>query len=801
MEAVAQAIGRNITQEEAVAIESRVRRAMTERARLDPEAWRSMTEADRLHAGAAGAAQQLLREASKAKQRTALTIVAHDKVMNRYQTLVAEGNRPFKAVSKVLDDASRYAKGVTNEYFSGLIDALDAVHPKWLGVMERADQAAALVREIFGEQTGNKEAAKGAKAWLETNEALRQRFNAAGGDIGELNYSHIPQPHDDLRVLRAGQEQWVKDILPKLDRSRYVDDFGNRLDDAQMTFVLESVWETITTGGLNKLEPGVPEVGIRADRGSKARFIHFKDAEAYLTYMTSYGRGGVLSAMQSHVARMAKDIALVEEFGPNPEAQFRFLHDTARKIGGYDLVGPWAVSTNNMWDVLNGHTASISNPKLAEVAQGVRNIEVFGKLGSAFLSSITDIPTYFVTAKYNRLGFGETLTNLIRAFGGNTREYANRAGLVAESVMSDMNRWAEGNIGRGWTAKLSNATMKASLLEAWTNAIRRGFSVTMMGALGKMSRGEWSALHESDRARLMRQGVTETDFKVWKLATPESWNGSDMLTVQALRNLSETDLAAAGLTLRDQNRAVSKLLGAIVDESEYASLNQDLQTRAAATRGTQKGSIEGELLRSAMLFKGFPMAMISRHWGRMADTWNSGGRVSAVGYGASLITSLTVFGALALQLKDLRDGKDPRDMDSFKFWLAAFSQGGGGGIFGDFLFSNQNRFGNSFIATLMGPVAGDLEDMYNLTVGNAHQAASGEDTHIGAEGFQFAKSHLPFINLWYAKAVIDHAVLQDIQEYLSPGYLDRIRERAYTDWEQEYWWQPGETLPERAPRL
>ncbi len=243
-----------------------------------------------------------------------------------------------------------------------------------------------------------------------------------------------------------------------------------------------------------------------------------------------------------------------------------------------------------------------------------------------------------------------------------------------------MNRWAEGNIGKGWTGKLTNATMKVSLLEAWTDALRRGFSITMMGALGKMSRQDWAGLDAGDRTRLQRQGVTETDFKVWQLATPERWRGSDMLTAQSLRAVTPDQLVAAGLMQRDLDRAVSRLLGAIVDESEYASVGQDLYTRAALTRGTQKGTIEGELLRSVALFKGFPTALIARHWMRMVDEWaQPNGKASSVAYGAGLMTGLTIFGALAVELKDMLNGKDPRDMSTAKFWGAAFAQGGGCG--------------------------------------------------------------------------------------------------------------------------
>lgn len=813
IQAVAQAIGRSITQKEAQDIEARIVTSMKSIARKDPAAWQQLGRAERLQAAAEEAGKVLLSEAAKKKQRVALTILAHDRMMNRYSALLSEGLKPFQAVARVLDDASRFTRGVSNEYFSGLIDALDAVHPKFLGMVEDARQAADLVREIFGEHTGNPLAAKGAKAWLETVEAMRQRFNAAGGDVGKLDYGYLPQPHDSVRVLKAGQEQWVKDTLPLLDRARYVDENGARLDDAQMVDMLNHAWETLSTGGLNKLKPGQQAgSGMRANHGSESRAIHFKDAASYLEYAAKYNRGGILSAMQGHVARLAKDIGLVEEFGPNPETQFRYLHDTARKTGESDLVGPYLVRTTDMWDVLNGTAGSVANVRLAEVAQGARNVEVFGKLGSAMLSSITDIPTYFFTTGFNRLGVMESAINLMRAFGKDAKDYANRGGLVAESVISDMNRWAESNIGRGWTAKLANATMKASLLEAWTDALRRGFSITQMGALGKLSRQEWSALEAADRWRLEAKGINETDFKVWRLATPEDWRGSQMLSLQAVRAIPEADLAAAGISLRDQNRAVSKLLGMIADESEYASLAQDLNTRAAVTRGTQKGTFEGEFLRSIALFKGFPMAMISRHWGRMAEMWRHGDKVSSVAYGAGLSTALTIFGGLAMQLGALARGEDPMNIDPAgehggRFWTAAFFKGGGAGIVGDLVYQamgqGESKSGRSLaegiVAALAGPVAGSVTEAAAIVGGNVVKAMKGKETHAGAEAVRFAKSHLPFVNLWYAKAAIDHAGLQDLQEMLSPGYLSRMQERAQRDWGQSYWWQPGQHLPSRSP--
>jgi hypothetical protein len=297
-------------------------------------------------------------------------------------------------------------------------------------------------------------------------------------------------------------------------------------------------------------------------------------------------------------------------------------------------------------------------------------------------------------------------------------------------------------------------------------------------------------------------GITETDFKVWQRATPEDWRGSLMLTKQSLREIPESQLRAAGLSVADQHRAIARTLGALADEAGFASLTHDLRTRAATTRGLQKGTLGGELLRSALLFKGFPLGMISRHWGRMADQWRAGDKASAVAYGAALTTGMTLFGALAIQLKDLAAGKDPRDMTTAKFWGAAFMQGGGIGIFGDILYTGiggQGRAGVSNWMSLAGPVIGSVFEAADLTVGNLGEAARGEETHAGAEAVRFARSHLPFINLWYARAAIDHAVLQDVQEILSPGYLARMRRRARQDWGQEYWWRPGDKTPKRAP--
>ena len=66
-----------------------------------------------------------------------------------------------------------------------------------------------IVKEIFKDadgHTGNNEAKIAARAWLDTIEGMRTRFNAAGGDVGRLDYGWAPQPHDTGRVRKAGSD-------------------------------------------------------------------------------------------------------------------------------------------------------------------------------------------------------------------------------------------------------------------------------------------------------------------------------------------------------------------------------------------------------------------------------------------------------------------------------------------------------------------------------------------------------------------------------------------------------------------
>ncbi len=130
------------------------------------------------------------------------------------------------------------------------------------------------------------------------------------------------------------------------------------------------------------------------------------------------------------------------------------------------------------------------------------------------------------------------------------------------------------------------------------------------------------------------------------------------------------------------------------------------------------------------------------------------------------------------------------------------------GFYGDFIYSaNQTRYGSGPVEALSGPTIGPLLELALVQPLGAARAVlegrSGEDAlrRLGAQTAQDLKGFIPGGNAWYAKAALDHLVFQQIMEALNPGYLTSMRRRTQREFRQQWWYEPGELTPERAPDL
>jgi hypothetical protein len=150
-----------------------------------------------------------------------------------------------------------------------------------------------------------------------------------------------------------------------------------------------------------------------------------------------------------------------------------------------------------------------------------------------------------------------------------------------------------------------------------------------------------------------------------------------------------------------------------------------------------------------------------------------------------MIVATTAFGYLAMTMKDLLKGRNPRDPTSIKTWTAAMTQGGGLGIYADFLFGEYNRYGGG-LETLGGPSISFIGDVLRLY----GRATDGDD--VSANAVRFGINNAPFINLFWVRPVLDYLLLYQFQEALNPGFLRRYERRVEKENNQTFWLKPSE---------
>lgn len=834
IQAVTQAIGRTLNQQEIQGIENRVRRNMKQLAQTDPT-WQSKSAADRLNEAATKSAKDLVGEADLKKKRIALTILAHDRIdsyMKRFPDQPLEGLDRLLAFSSDgksgIQSIESAARAVRDDSLSRMLEVIDQTKGKFLGLFQNEAGNLALVRELHGEDSGSAVAKTAAKQFKDVAEQMRQRFNRAGGDIGMLDDWSMPRDHSQVKVAKD-QAAWVADHVKWANRGKYLKEDGTPMNDAELADFLGHAWTTLATGGANKMEPGqAAGNGMRANRGSESRQIHYKDAESFIAAQKAYGERNLLELLIGHIDRASRDIALVETLGPNPNNQMRYFLDAGQKA--MDTAKPkdftkTAKQRRKIEQLYEEVAGTREPPVSAALANGFdtyRALNVASRLGSAVITSITDQGTLGLTASMNGMPVMQVFANELRMLNPASaadRRMAQRAGLGLNQLIGSLNRFGADGLGttEAVSGKLSkysqtaaSKVMQISGMNALTAGSQRAFGATMLDTIGDMTRRHDSlaAMDAADAKRLTGQGVTDTDWSVWRLAQPEDWRGvgDTVLTANSIYRIPNADLVPLAKQLKTtpqrlKDQAATKLLGTILDETNMAIIEPGAREKTLMHGGIERGTVKGELMRSFWQFKSFSIAMMMRH-GKRAMAQDGWGKA---GYMAALMASTTVLGGMAIQLGEIVAGRDPKNIlddgalgvPGLRFGMAAFLKGGSLGMYGDFLFSDTTQAGTSAVVSFLGPIAGDAEALLKLK----GTAAEGKGDQVGGNLVRLAKSHLPGANLWYTKAATDHLIFNQLQDYFSPGYLRRMKQRARKEFKQSFWWEPGDTTPDRAPNL
>ena len=670
-------------------------------------------------------------------------------------------------------------------------------------------QMSNLIKEVFGEETGDAAAKELSLAWKEAAEYLRKRFNAAGGRIPKRSDWGLPQQHHTLKVRQAGFEVWRDFIAPMLDLDKMVDQqTGLRFSPQKLELALRDVYETISTDGASKIKPsGVPSgKKAMANKNADHRFLVFKDANSWMEYQTKFGNDNPFDTMMGHISNMSRDIAFMERLGPNPMATKSFLKQTLQKASGGDAAAEKKAQTTSkkideLYNILTGLHNSPINATLATTMAGIRQLLQSAQLGAASISAITDLNFQRIARRMNGLPQTKTLQqylNLLMPLGLEEKgRLAVRLGLTAEgwsTLAAAQMRYVGDMSGPEVTRRISDFVMRASLLSPMTQAGRWSFGMEFLGTLADNVGKSFDEIDPMLRKSMERYNINAGRWDIMRSTELYEYKGAKFLRAEDIEFRDDIDPRLA-------REIATDLMAMVETETNFAVPSTSIRGRAALIGDIQPGTIAGELSRSFAMYKNFGVTLVNTHIMRGAATPGKAGKGK---YFADLLISTTLMGALAMQLKEMSKGRDPRPMDNAEFWGAAFLQGGGLGIYGDFLFADVNRFDRGLAESVAGPVVGFGNDVKNLTLGNIIEAAKGEDTKAASETINFAARYTPGASIWYVRLGLERMIIDQAKLWADPDAHKKMRriERKYQrDYGQEFWWEPGEMLPTRRPDI
>lgn len=571
--AVAKALGKaSLTAQEAANIDQRVIEAKKAIARKDIQAWRNLSDAEKLTKAGEFVAQDIQEQLKRKHSIAARDILTQSKNL-------AQLDHPTLSASEVVDrmiaahgdmsgvqSIDSKARAIASIYRGDLVDFYTNIKGG-LGVFTDKEMVTNIVRERFGENTGDATAKKISDKMGDVFEGMRQRFNRSGGDIGKLDDWGLPQTHDLAKIVKAGKEAWVQKAEGLIDTSKYVHEDGTYYSQQEIRELLEYSFDTLSSNGANKTEIGRQSTGGISSkvtsRHSESRVLHFKDANAWLEYQADFGGMPFVDLVEAHVNGLSKDIALVENLGSNPKNAMRILMDAAEQkdwMKGIDAntTGKTRKRAQTMFDEFMGANTPESEV-LANLGLAYRSMNVASMLGGTTLSSITDQAMIAKTASIHNIAYRKTFGELISQLNPKNkedRELAHSLGLATEEMLGSIARWSDDGLTSvsGKSQKLARVSsgiasqvMRVSGLNALTAASKVGFTKMLMEKYGRLSRSKaWSELDELDRELMQKTGLSERAWEVMRLADPVvDRKGNQLMSARSIYQIPDDKLLAA----------------------------------------------------------------------------------------------------------------------------------------------------------------------------------------------------------------------------------------------------------------
>ncbi|MCK1501507.1 hypothetical protein [Bradyrhizobium sp. 188] len=629
-------------------------------------------------------------------------------------------------------------------------------------------------------------------------------------------WAHFTLAHLDVKRTFGGNEE-PDQVLAKM--------FGGFIDGSHMEL------EALTT------EPGHPSI---AGAVSHNRVFHWKSADDWLAYNKTFGRFDPTEAWLQSMNKAADHYALMKVFGSKPKEGFvndlSYARNKTMGTAEGDKLNRWASREDNTGKLMNrfrvvsGEADRPIYNAAAGLVDGVMAVQRTAKLGFTPLAMIVDNINISRELARHGLSYLERNASVLSGYvqGAEGSAKAEVADLLHTGILGRLRgvtaRFDISDARSGSLAWMENTFFKFTGITAMTENKRADAERLMAYALGKNRGKEFAALGEMETHLLQGFGIGDRE---WKLLHQVDWHeleGKTYLTPDIVRKIPDKALEAyanegrpiseqasamalrqagvipGGLMDRTRDELAMKLWAYFAERGQFAVIEPGAREKAMMFRGTQRDETLNLALRLLYQFKQFPLTMMTKTW--ETELRGGGTRMDKVAGITELIVGTTLAGMLANFLNSTLKGQDPTAQwrnEPGQAILAGFLRGGAASIYGDYLLGEYSRHGFQLADSMLGPTLGQtnrIAELYNLTKQDVADVFHERDKHKGSQtaavALKMARDNTPFMNMIYTRAAFDYLVTYRLQEWLNPGYLQRMEQGMKQRSGIEFWLKPSD---------
>ena len=712
-------------------------------------------------------------------------------------------NAPFEGASRSVDALNQ---ALVNQYVGGMVADLKKANllvrfNNMTGEFEREVSrvlADLNLKKPTRDVKASADAKKIGEILFKYQRTALQRENRAGSYIRLKEGRVVRASHDQRRMVKVGKEEWSTFINQRIDWDRTAGgEFAAKSGQERLEFLSRS-YDAIVSGvrkegERTEISRAFKGPGNLAKRQSESGVFTFKDADTWYDYDQKFGRASLREAFLQDLQSSARATALMENLGTNPQAMVEKVQKRleekyrgdAKKLSRIKRERA-AITFDAALAEVTGDVNIGSHTSLARYLHFYRSLQTMAKLGGAWISALSDVA--FIAS--NRIYQGRSLmgawndglTAVFRGMNkGEMREFADRLGVGLEAQLGDfMSRFNAADDVAGQTSKMMSLFFKLNLLQPWTESNKRGVTLMIANDLGREASKSYAKLPD-DLKRVL--GIYGIDEAKWNVARKGATKGPDGRVYLVPGEIDDVNVRESFFAL-------------LTSEADNSVPSPGARERAAIRRGYRPGTFAGEGIRFLTQFKSFGVTALTKNLGR--HMYGYGARnmrdqmMRGVGANMGIINSVvgtTVLGYYVMQLKEVMKGREMREPSPEAF-IAAALQGGGLGIYGDFLFGEANRFGGGTLETLAGPGVGTATELVDL-LQRTRGVVTGGDEDLRGDYIRLLKGNVPFANLFYTKQAMDYLIWYQLQETVNPGYLRRMERRIERENNQEFWLPPS----------